>query len=101
MNTYKENNMNLPINYKKATWAERRQARIEYGVLQKGMCQHCGNDLTQEPTKEVMEAPINWKLFPTGFLDYPIHLHHNHVSGLTIGAVHARCNAYLWQFKGE
>lgn len=32
---------------------------------------------------------------------YPVHLHHDHKTGLTIGAVHAKCNAVLWQYYGE
>jgi hypothetical protein len=28
-------------------------------------------------------------------------LHHCHQTGLTIGAVHAKCNAVLWQYHGE
>lgn len=93
--------MRLPINYNTATWKERKSARNEYIHLQREMCFHCGASLRESPSKEIMNAVINWKLFPKGFMNYPIHLHHNHNTGLTIGAVHARCNAYLWQFKGE
>jgi hypothetical protein len=40
-------------------------------------------------------------LFPELFLKYPVHLHHSHVTGLTIGAVHAYCNAVLWVYHDE
>jgi hypothetical protein len=57
----------------------------------------------KEPTKEMQQKSINFSLFPggIGFLKYPIHLHHDHNTGMTIGAVHARCNAILWQYHGE
>jgi len=44
---------------------------------------------------------IKKSLFPRGFFGYPIHLHHSHDTGMTIGAVHAHCNAVLWQYEGE
>jgi hypothetical protein len=34
-------------------------------------------------------------------LEDSVHLHHSHETGMTIGAVHARCNAVLWQYHGE
>jgi hypothetical protein len=45
--------------------------------------------------------PIDRELFPPGFFNYPVHLHHSHNSGLTIGAVHSYCNAVLWHYHGE
>lgn len=30
--------------------------------------------------------------FPKGMLDYPVHLHHDHKTGMTIGAIHSYCN---------
>jgi len=48
-----------------------------------------------------LEKRIDWDLFPPGFLKNPVHLHHNHDTGMTIGAVHAYCNAVLWQYYGE
>jgi hypothetical protein len=32
---------------------------------------------------------------------HPVHLQHSHVTGLTEGAVHAFCNAVLWQYEGR
>ena len=40
-------------------------------------------------------------LFPAFFLSHPIHLQHNHETNMTEGAVHARCNAVLWQYEGR
>lgn len=93
--------LELPINYDDAHWTVRKQARIQYVKEQKGKCQYCGNLLINQPTEAVMSSSINIMLFPVGFFERPIHLHHDHKTGLTIGAVHARCNAYLWQYKGE
>ena len=93
--------MKLPIHYKSAHWTERKQAREQYIKEQNGLCQHCGKPLNENPIDEVENAYINWKLFPPNFQKYPIHLHHNHKTGFTIGAIHMKCNAYLWQYKGE
>ena len=91
----------LPINYNKAHWTVRKQAREQYCMEQMWKCCHCGGDLHFNPPKEIMDKPINLKLFPKSMFDYPIHLHHDHKTGMTIGAVHARCNAVLWQYYGE
>jgi hypothetical protein len=40
-------------------------------------------------------------LFPKNFLKWPVHLHHSHDTGMTIGAVHSYCNAVLWQYHNE
>ena len=53
-----------------------------------------------------MELPvdytkINWKLFPKFFLVHPIHLQHNHETNMTEGAVHAYCNAVMWQYESR
>lgn len=95
--------MQLPQEYTKLTREERREVRNEYMLRQSGKCSHCHEHLSGDPSPEVMRDSINWRLFPGGkdFLRYPVHLHHCHNSGMTIGAVHARCNAWLWQYRGE
>lgn len=93
--------MELPVNYDRLTREERREVRLEYVRVQGGKCQYCELPLDEEPSNEVRGAWIDRDLFPTGFLQSPVHLHHDHKTGMTIGAVHARCNAYLWQYKGE
>jgi hypothetical protein len=93
--------MQLPINYNNAHWTVRKQAREQYVNEQDGKCCHCGEPLNGKPNKEVQEAYINLMLFPASMFKYPIHLHHCHNTHMTIGAVHARCNAWLWQYKGE
>lgn len=93
--------MELPIHYPSTHWTIRKQAREQYVKEQDGKCCHCGNPLTGEPTEEILSKPINYRLFPKGMFDHPVHLHHCHKSGMTIGAVHAKCNAVLWQYYGE
>lgn len=93
--------MKLPINYKDSDWTTRKQAREQYCFEQKGKCHYCGSDLSGEPREDVKRKVINVKLFPKGMFNYPIHLHHCHKTHMTIGAVHAKCNAILWQYHGE
>lgn len=90
--------LDLPIDYDSSEWSVRKQAREQYMTEQKGLCKHCGVHLWLTPEEP---APINWALFPSGFQKHPVHLHHSHVTGLTIGAIHMYCNAWLWQYKGE
>lgn len=90
-----------PVDYRAMTQPERRKVREAYVKEQDGFCCHCSKPLERAPD---MSKLIRWNLFPggrDGFLRYPIHLHHNHKTGMTIGAVHAYCNAVLWQYHGE
>lgn len=91
----------LPIDYNKAGTEMRRMAREEYARRQNGKCYLCLAPLGGEPAARITATPINENLFPTGFFEHPVHLHHDHRTGLSIGAVHAYCNAYLWQIEGE
>lgn len=93
----------LPQNYNALTGHQRRTVRLAYELRQGGKCYHCQADLAGPPAPHVACLPINWQLFPggTAFLRYKVHLHHCHSSGLTLGAVHAYCNAALWQYHGE
>jgi hypothetical protein len=93
--------MKLPINYNTSHWRIRRQAREQYIQLQQGKCYHCGKPLEGPPAENVASKPINSILFPKNFFKYPVHLHHDHKSGITIGAVHNKCNAVLWQYYGK
>lgn len=92
-----------PRHYPSMSQSERVRVRAAYVVAQDSRCKHCGAALGGDPPESILSKPINWGLFPRGrgFLSYPIHLHHNHKTGMTIGAVHARCNAVLWQYHGE
>jgi hypothetical protein len=91
----------LPARYDDMSWQERREVRLAYVQSQGGQCHHCKAALDGDPPQEIMRKRINWRLFPANFLKHPVHLHHSHDTGLTIGAVHARCNAVLWQYHGE
>ena len=92
---------NLPVDYTELTQPQRREVRLQYIKEQEGMCYYCGEDLHKEPPKEIKNKSIDWKLFPQGFLNHPIHLQHCHQTGLTEGAVHSRCNAFMWQYEGR
>ena len=91
----------LPAIYDAMTPLERRDVRRQYIRLQGGFCCHCGGSLDADAIGAAAKAKINRRLFPKNFFAFPVHLHHSHKTGLTIGAVHNRCNAYLWQYKGE
>lgn len=93
--------MKLPQDYTKLSPRERRQCRLEYIKRQNNKCYFCNNSLDENPPKEITSKWIDWGLFPPNFLKYPIHLQHNHETGMTEGAVHAFCNAYLWQYEGR
>ncbi len=93
--------MELPIRYDKSSPAKRKLARENYVMLQEGLCYYCKKPLTGEPASEVKAKPVTKKLYPPNFFKWPVHLHHNHSSGLTIGAVHSYCNAVLWEHEGE
>jgi hypothetical protein len=92
---------NLPVEYNKLKPNEKKLVREQYVNQQGGMCQYCKHLLSEPPPEKIKEKEINWKLFPPNFLKYPIHLHHDHQTGLTIGAVHSLCNAVLWQYEGQ
>ncbi len=90
-----------PQNYDKLNSHQRKDLREEYVKDQKGKCAHCGGDLDRPPRSEVRSQKVTEKFYPPGFFRYLVHLHHNHVTGMTIGAVHAYCNAVLWEYHGE
>lgn len=90
--------MKLPVDYTKLTQAERADVREQYEYEQDGDCAYCGGSLIEEPERT---ETINWLLFPPGFLNHPVHLQHNHITGMTEGAVHAYCNAVMWQYEGR
>ena len=93
--------MKLPVNYNKLSPEQRRDVRTEYVGLQNGLCYHCKGSLDDDPPQEILAKKVNKKLFPKNFFKWPEHLHHNHDTGMTIGTVHAFCNAVLWQYHGE
>lgn len=97
----KRKRFNLPVDYDKLTRKDKRKVRLQYIEEQEGKCWHCKVELIKDPPIEILDKEINLKLFPKGFLDNPIHLQHDHYTGMTEGAVHAYCNAVLWQYHGR
>ena len=93
--------MDLPINYEKSGWIARKKAREQYIKEQCNKCHHCGESLFGKPSMAAMLKPINAAMFPKHMFKHPVHLHHCRKTGMTIGALHSRCNAYLWQYHGE
>jgi len=91
----------LPVIYANLHWTEVRIIREAYISKQKNKCWYCKQSLKKKPTKIMKRYPIDRELFPPGFFNYPVHLHHSHNSGLTIGAVHSYCNAVLRHYHGE
>src|SRR5690606_34289527 len=93
----------LPTEYSKLDWKKGEKAivREQYIKEQKGLCYYCNTPLNNDPPSNILNKKINWNLFPPNFLKYPIHLQHNHSTDMTEGAVHAYCNAVLWQYEGK
>lgn len=93
----------LPTKYSKLDWrkGEKRTVREQYRTLQDNLCYYCGESLSYLPPERITSKPINWNRFPPNFLKYPVHLQHCHKTDMTEGAVHAYCNAVLWQYEGR
>lgn len=89
----------LPVDYTKLNTRQRKLVREQYVEKQKGRCSVCDCGLNNPANTQGFT--INKALFPVGFFNNPIHLHHNHKTGMTLGAVHAECNAIRWQYFGE
>lgn len=91
----------LPVEYHRLSPRDKRAVRNQYIVKQSHKCFFCGESLNDDPPKHIKNASMNKRMFPKGMLNYPIHLQHDHRTGLTEGAVHAKCNAYWWEYKGR
>jgi hypothetical protein len=95
------NKVKLPVNYDELPISDRKKVREAYIKKQDGLCYFCKQSLKEEPSEKIKNIPIHKWLFPEGFFNYPVHLHHSHDTGMTIGSVHCYCNAILWQYYGE
>ena len=93
--------MDLPVEYDSLSTAKRRLVREQYVKEQEGKCYYCKELLDAVPPERITELRVDWTLFPPFFLKHPIHLQHSHVTGMTEGAVHAYCNAVMWQYEGR
>ena len=98
---HRRDRVKLPVKYDALSHQRRRMVRQEYVKLQGGRCYHCNGQLSGPPSAKVSMFWINRKLLPVHFFKHKIHLHHDHKTGLTIGAVHSHCNAVLWQYHHE
>ena len=89
----------LPVDYDSLTKKERYEVRLQYIEQQNNKCLYCNSSLDEQPPKEIFDKEIDKRHFPKGFFNYPVHLQHNHSTGLTEGAVHAYCNAVMWEYE--
>jgi hypothetical protein len=87
-----------PRHYDSLTREERRELRLKYIDAQLGNCWYCNGSLFEPSKHEISQKPLNKWRFPKGFFKYSIHLHHDRFTGLTIGAVHAYCNAVSFDY---
>jgi hypothetical protein len=93
--------MKLPTDYTKLNAKGKAEVRQQYIELQDNKCYYCQEPLNKAAAQRVRNYPINLRLFPPGFLKYPVHLQHNHDTNMTEGAVHAYCNGVMWQYEGK
>ena len=91
----------LPVDYTQLHWTERKVVREQYIEEQNNKCMYCGGNLSEQPPTHITNKRIDWDLFPDNFLKHPIHLQHCHETNMTEGAVHAYCNAVMWQYEGR
>lgn len=93
--------MELPKKYNEIPPLDKKVVREEYEKRQGYKCWFCGEPLNGPPHKRVLKNKIHKSLYPKEFFNNPVHLHHSHETGFTIGAVHAYCNAVLWEYYEE
>lgn len=94
-------NHELPVQYDNLSVKERREVREQYMKKQHNKCIFCNNTFNEGPSSDALSLKLDLSLFPQGFLKYPVHLQHNHYTGLTEGAAHAYCNGLMWQYEGR
>ena len=93
--------MKLPVKYDEIPVNKKYIIRNAYVKEQDGKCFYCEGDLKEEPSDDIKCLEITPRLYPQGFFNHPVHLHHCHKTGMTLGAVHNYCNAVLWEYHGE
>lgn len=91
-------NLKLPAVYDQLSRGQKQVARAMYIERQRGRCWYCHENIYSDPPGRVLAMAIDWGQFPRDFLKHPIHLQHNHDTGLTEAVVHAYCNAVLWEY---
>ena len=93
--------MKLPVKYHEIPPYEKRIVREEYIRIQKGMCWYCKAPLKDAPPEGILGKKVTPHIYPEGFFTHPVHLHHDHITEMTVGAVHNYCNAVLWEYEGK
>lgn len=93
--------LKLPAMYDECTQQQRKELREEYARLNFNMCFYCHYSLDEDSPYNMENKPIKYSLFPPAFFSNPVHLQHDHDTGLTEGAVHSYCNAVMWQYEGR
>ena len=91
----------LHFRYVDLTPRDRAELRSEYAKAQGNLCPFCKCDLDGPPSEAVRTTKLVLSMFPPRFLKHPVHLQHDHRTGMTEAAIHARCNGVLWQEFGR
>lgn len=87
--------------YSKMSSLERRKVREQMVRDQEQKCWYCGTLIHSAPLAHIANFKHNERLFPPSMLKNPIHLHHDHDTDECLGAVHAKCNVYMWEVEGK
>lgn len=80
---------------------QRRWLRVKMVEEQGHKCWYCGNFVYMPPPEHIANYKYNMKRFPPNMLKHPVHLHHDHKTDECLGAVHAKCNMYMWEVDGN
>ncbi len=89
----------LPVDYTKLKIHEKAIVREQYIKEQNGKCMYCGESLKKPAPDYITNKYIDWDLFPENFLKSPIHLQHNHNTGMTEELFIIIGNAVMWQYE--
>lgn len=87
--------------YSKMTPNDRRNLREQMARAQGDECWYCTAPLYMTPPVHIGNYKYNKRSFPPNMLKYPVHLHHDHETDICLGAVHAKCNVYMWEVEGK
>jgi len=98
---FSPHDLKLPTRYSCLSNIDKKVIRERYIDKQNGKCFYCNNKLNTDPPTGILKLKVHKSLYPKGFFNRPVHLHHNHDTDMTIGAVHAYCNAVLWEYENE
>ena len=88
-------NLELPTKYSSLSGERLSAVKEAYICLQRERCWLCGNNL-YELSKYLVDNPKLMPLCGNELAErYPLHLHHDHDTGLTLGVTHAECNIII------